>query len=64
MSFVICRNINYGWNFNIRQKINGNNGFGRGSEVFIKINNGWHESFSQNVSYVNYKYIDSVIYLE
>ena len=42
----------------------GNNGYGRGSEVFIKINNGWHESFSQNVSYVHYKYVDSVIYLE
>lgn len=43
---------------------NGHTDYGRGSEVFIKINNGWGESFSQNVTYVNYKYVDCVIYLK
>ena len=42
----------------------GINGHSRGYVHFIKINNGWGNSFSKNVVYVNYKYVDNVIYLK
>ena len=42
----------------------GINGRSRGYVNFVKINDGLGESFSQNVVYVNYKYVYSAIYLK
>lgn len=42
----------------------GINGRSRGYVNFVKINNGWGSSASENIVYVNYKYVDGVIYLE
>lgn len=33
-------------------------------QYFIKVNNGWYKSANKNVVYVNYDYIDGVIYLK
>lgn len=42
----------------------GVNGTTRGYVNFVKVNNGWYTTKSQNIVYVNYKYIDGVLYLE
>lgn len=42
----------------------GINGHSRAYVNFVKINDGLGESFSQNVVYVNYKYVYSAIYLK
>lgn len=42
----------------------GINGHSRGYVHFVKINDGWGKSFLQSVVYVNYNYIDGVIYFK
>lgn len=42
----------------------GINGHQRGNQYFIKVNNGWYTSSSKNIVYVNYKYVDGVVYLD
>ena len=35
-----------------------------GDTVYVKVNNGWYSSKTKSIVYVNYKYVDGVIYLK
>ena len=41
----------------------GSYGRNTGYTYFIKVNNGWYSSKAKSVVYVNYKYVDGVIFL-
>lgn len=45
-------------------KYYGVKGHTRGNVYFIKVNNGWYNSSKKSVVYVNYKYVDGLIYLK
>ena len=42
----------------------GINGHSRNRVYFIKVNNGWYDNREQSIVYVNYKYVDGLLYLD